>query len=54
MRDYATEWVPDSPDRMELAKKLSPLHIVRKGLPPFSRCMAMPTRRCPRSERAFG
>jgi acetyl esterase/lipase len=31
---YAVTWVPEQPDRMELAKKLSPITYVRKGLPP--------------------
>ena len=31
---YAVTWLPEQPDRMELAKKLSPLTYVRKGLPP--------------------
>jgi acetyl esterase/lipase len=31
---YALEWIPELPGRMDLAKKLSPLTYVRKGLPP--------------------
>ncbi|HUA17566.1 MAG TPA: alpha/beta hydrolase [Bryobacteraceae bacterium] len=34
-RDYATAWIPDQPGRMDLARKLSPIHYVRKGLPPI-------------------
>jgi len=34
-REYATKWVPEQPDRMELARKLSPITYVRKGLPPI-------------------
>jgi len=32
---YAAAWIPDQPDRMELAKQLSPLTYVRKPLPPI-------------------
>lgn len=31
---YAAAWIPAQPDRLELAKKLSPISYVRKGLPP--------------------
>ena len=34
MRRYAVTWVPDSPDRLTLAKHVSPMTYVRKGLPP--------------------
>jgi acetyl esterase/lipase len=34
MQPYAVAWVPEQPGRMELAKKLSPITYVRKGLPP--------------------
>ncbi len=38
-RPYAVAWVaqqpPDQPDRMELARRLSPITYVRKGLPPI-------------------
>ena len=34
MRTYAVTWVPDSPDRLTLAKHVSPMTYVRKGLPP--------------------
>ena len=34
LQTYALTWVPEQPDRMELAKKLSPIAYVRKGLPP--------------------
>jgi acetyl esterase/lipase len=33
-RDYAVTWIPEQPDRMDLARRLSPLTYVRKGLPP--------------------
>jgi acetyl esterase/lipase len=33
-RDYAAAWIPAGPDRMELAKKLSPIAYVRKNAPP--------------------
>ena len=32
---YAVTWLPDQPGRMELARKLSPITYVRKGLPPL-------------------
>lgn len=32
-RPYAVAWIPEQPDRMELARRLSPIHYVRKGLP---------------------
>jgi len=35
LREYAVTWVPEQAGRMELAKKLSPLTYVRKGLPPI-------------------
>ena len=35
LQTYAVTWVPEQPDRMELAKKLSPITYVRKGLPPM-------------------
>lgn len=31
---YAAEWIPDGPDRMTLARQLSPITYIRKGLPP--------------------
>src|ERR1700686_1563125 len=34
LQSYAVTWIPEQPDRMELAKKLSPFNYVRKGLPP--------------------
>jgi len=34
LQRYAVAWVPEQPDRMALAKKLSPITYVRKGLPP--------------------
>ena len=33
-QSYAVTWVAEQPDRMKLAKKLSPITYVRKGLPP--------------------
>jgi acetyl esterase/lipase len=33
-RAYAVTWIPDQPNRMDLARRLSPLTYVRKGLPP--------------------
>jgi len=33
-REYAEAWIPDQPGRMELARRLSPITYVRKGLPP--------------------
>ncbi len=32
---YAAAWIPEQPDRMELARRLSPIFNVRKGLPPI-------------------
>lgn len=32
---YALAWIPDGPDRTELARRLSPITYVRKGLPPI-------------------
>jgi len=34
-QDYAVRWFGSLPDKMELAKKLSPLNYVRKGTPPI-------------------
>ena len=34
MRNYAVTWVPESPDRLTVAKHVSPMTYVRKGLPP--------------------
>ena len=34
LQSYAVTWIPGQPDRMALAKKLSPIAYVRKGLPP--------------------
>jgi dipeptidyl aminopeptidase/acylaminoacyl peptidase len=31
---YALAWIPDQPDRLDLARRLSPINYVRKGLPP--------------------
>jgi acetyl esterase/lipase len=33
-RPYALAWLPEQPNRMELARRLSPISYVRKGLPP--------------------
>ena len=35
LQTYAVTWVPEQQDRMDLAKKLSPITYVRKGLPPM-------------------
>jgi len=35
MRDYAVTWVPEHSGRLELAKRVSPMTYVRKGLPPI-------------------
>lgn len=32
---YAEAWIPDQPGRMDLARRLSPITYVRKGLPPI-------------------
>jgi acetyl esterase/lipase len=32
-REYATAWIPEQPDRLELARRISPVSYVRKGLP---------------------
>jgi acetyl esterase/lipase len=34
LQKYAVTWIPEQPGRIELAKKLSPITYVRKGLPP--------------------
>jgi acetyl esterase/lipase len=35
-RDYAAQWIPErQPDRLELARQMSPATYVRKGLPPI-------------------
>lgn len=34
-RPWAQAWIPDQPGRMELARRLSPITYVRKGLPPI-------------------
>lgn len=33
-RPYAAAWIPDQANRMELAKQMSPMTYVRKGVPP--------------------
>ena len=35
LREYAVTWVPEQSGRMDLARKLSPITYVRKGLPPI-------------------
>jgi len=35
MRKYAVTWVPEQPGRTELARKVSPMTYVRRGLPPI-------------------
>ncbi len=32
---YTAEWVPEQPGRMELARRISPITYVRRGLPPI-------------------
>ena len=34
MRTYAVTWLPERPDRLELARRTSPMTYVRKDLPP--------------------
>lgn len=34
-RKWALEWVAEGPERMDLARRVSPLTYVRKGLPPI-------------------
>src|SRR5262249_41873558 len=33
-RDYAVAWIPEQTGRIDLARRLSPIAYVRKGLPP--------------------
>jgi acetyl esterase/lipase len=33
-KPYAVAWIPDQPGRMDLARQMSPVSYVRKGLPP--------------------
>ena len=33
-RDYAAQWIPEQPNRLDLARQVSPMTYVRKGLPP--------------------
>ena len=35
MRKYAVTWIPEQPQRMELARRVSPMTYVRKGAPPI-------------------
>jgi acetyl esterase/lipase len=32
---YAAEWIPEQPGRMDLARRVSPITYVRRGLPPI-------------------
>ena len=34
-REYAAQWIPEQPNRMELARQMSPMTYVRKGMPPI-------------------
>jgi acetyl esterase/lipase len=34
-RDYAAQWIAEQPNRLELARRMSPMAYVRKGLPPI-------------------
>jgi acetyl esterase/lipase len=34
-RPYALAWIPEQPNRMDLARSVSPITYVRKGLPPI-------------------
>jgi acetyl esterase/lipase len=34
-KSWAVEWVPEQPERMELARRVSPMTYVRRGLPPI-------------------
>jgi dipeptidyl aminopeptidase/acylaminoacyl peptidase len=34
-QDWATDWIPAGPTRVELAQKMSPMTYVRNGLPPI-------------------
>ena len=34
-QDWAVQWVPEQPGRMELARRVSPLTYVRKNVPPI-------------------
>jgi len=34
-RIYAAQWIPEQPNRLELARQMSPITYVRKGLPPI-------------------
>lgn len=33
-RTWASNWIPDGPNRLDLARKMSPITHVRRGLPP--------------------
>ncbi|MCZ2148262.1 MAG: alpha/beta hydrolase [Bryobacterales bacterium] len=35
MRKYAVTWAPESPERLVLARRVSPMSYVRRGLPPI-------------------
>lgn len=34
-RGYAAQWIPEQPNRMDVARAMSPMTYVRKGLPPI-------------------
>ena len=34
-RKYAAQWIPEQPNRLELARQMSPMTYARKGLPPI-------------------
>jgi len=34
-REFAAQWIPEQPNRLELAGRMSPISYVRKGLPPI-------------------
>jgi acetyl esterase/lipase len=34
-QEYAAQWIPEQPNRLELARQMSPITYVRKGLPPI-------------------
>jgi acetyl esterase/lipase len=46
-QSYAVAWIPDQPDRMELARRLSPITMCAKDCRPFSSCTATRTQPCP-------
>ena len=34
-REFAAQWIPEQPNRLELARRMSPMSYVRNGLPPI-------------------